>query len=218
MGYRNIARATDERTLISSIGPFAAYSSKFSLVFLSDPNPTLSAAFVACCNSFALDFIARQKIGGTDVAFHYFRQLPIIDPSVFRSQAPWDVDLVLADWITARVLELAFTAWDVADFARDLGYQGAPYRWDPMRRALLRSELDAAFFHLYHIDRDDLDYIMDTFPIVRKNDEKTLGDYRTKRLILGVYDAMADAVESGKAYRTVLDPPPADSRVAHPAS
>ncbi len=56
---------------------------------------------------------------------------------------------------------------------------------------------------------------MDTFPIVRKNDEKAHGEYRTKRAILEIYDAMAEAARTRKAYETRLDPPPADARVAH---
>ena len=54
------------------------------------------------------------------------------------------------------------------------------------------------------------------FPIVRKNDEKAHGEYRTRRIILDIYDAMADAARTGRAYETRLDPPPADPRVAHP--
>ena len=31
---------------------------------------------------------------------------------------------------------------------------------------------------------------MDTFPIVRRKDEETFGEYRTKRVVLEIYDAM----------------------------
>lgn len=68
----------------------------------------------------------------------------------------------------------------------------------------------------YEIARDDIDYIMDTFPIVRKKDEAIYGEYRTKRVILEIYDRMAEAIRSGEPYQTLLDPPPADPRVAHP--
>jgi len=77
-------------------------------------------------------------------------------------------------------------------------------------RFLLRCELDAAFFHLYGIERDDVDYIMDTFPIVQKNDEKAHGEYRTKRVILEIYDEMAEAMKTDKPYQTRLDPPPGE--------
>jgi hypothetical protein len=119
------------------------------------------------------------------------------------------------EWLLPRVLELTYTAWDLAPFASDLGYEGPPFRWDHERRFLLRCELDAAYFHLYGIERDDVDYIMETFPIVKRRDEARHGEYRTKRVILEIYDAMARAAETSMPYQTRLDPPPADPRVAH---
>ena len=98
------------------------------------------------------------------------------------------------------------------------GYDGPPFRWDEDRRFLLRCELDAAYFHLYGIARADVDYIMETFPIVKRKDEQAHGEYRTKRVILEMYDAMAQAMATGMAYQTRLDPPPADARVAHGAA
>ena len=94
---------------------------------------------------------------------------------------------------------------------------GPPFRWDEERRLLFRSELDAAYFHLYGIERDDVDHIMETFPIVKRRDEAAHGEYRTKRVILEIYDEMQRAKETGPPYETLLDPPPADPRVAHPA-
>jgi hypothetical protein len=72
-----------------------------------------------------------------------------------------------------------------------------------------------AYFHLYGIEHDDGDYIMETFPIVKRKDEKQYGEYRTKRVILEMYDEMRKAMETGEAYRTRLEPPPADAAVAH---
>ena len=82
-------------------------------------------------------------------------------------------------------------------------------------RFLLRCELDAAYFHLYGIARDDVDYIMDTFPIVKRKDEATHGEYRTKRVILDIYDAMQQAIATSQPCQTLLDPPPADPGVTH---
>jgi hypothetical protein len=103
----------------------------------------------------------------------------------------------------------------VHPLARDLGYDGPPFRWDPERRFLIRCELDAAFFHLYGIERDDVDYIMETFPIVKRKDEARFGSYRTKDTILDIYDAMQRAMDTGESYRTILRPPPADLSRAH---
>jgi hypothetical protein len=82
-------------------------------------------------------------------------------------------------------------------------------------RGPLQAELDAAFFHVYGVSRDDTDYAMDTFPIVRTNDEKAHGEYLTERVILEIYDAMSESARTGTPYQTRLDPPPADPRVAH---
>jgi len=73
----------------------------------------------------------------------------------------------------------------------------------------------AAYFHLYGIEHDDMDYMMETFPIVKRKDEKLYGEYRTKRVILEMYDEMKRAREMGEAYRTRLVPGPGDGAVEH---
>ena len=100
-------------------------------------------------------------------------------------------------------------------FARDIGYQGPPFRWDEQRRFLIRCELDAAFFHLYSVSREDTDYIMETFPIIKRKDKERFSEYRTKRVILEIYDELEQAKRIGRPYQTRLDPPPGDPRAAH---
>ena len=171
---------------------------------------------MSALNSFVVDYCCRQGIGGTNLHVYILEQIPVPPAAMFREPRQWSAPESLDAWLLPRVLELTYTAWDLEPFARDVGYDGPPFRWDPERRFLLRCELDAAFFHLYGISRDDTDYVMDTFPIVRKNDEKAHGEYRTKRVILEIYDEMAEAARTGKPYQTRLDPPPADPRVAPP--
>jgi hypothetical protein len=98
----------------------------------------------------------------------------------------------LENWIRPRLLELVYTSWNLKPFAEELGYRGPPFTWDDERRFLLRCELDAAYFHLYRISRDDADYIIDSFPIVKEKDEQEFGEYRTKRVILQLYDKMVE--------------------------
>jgi hypothetical protein len=159
-------------------------------------------------NSFILDYCARQKLSGTSLNYYIIKQLPILSRSMYSVEQQ--------QFVVQRVLELVFTAWDLAFFAQSCGYVGSPFRWDDERRFLLRCELDAAYFHLYGIARDDVDYVMETFPIVKRRDVAAHGEYRTKRVILEVYDAMQQAMDSGQPYQTRLDPPPADPSVAHP--
>ena len=114
--------------------------------------------------------------------FNFFivKQLPVLPPETYTP--------ALLDQIVPRVLELVYTAWDLAPFARDLGYEGDPFPWDEERRALLRAELDGIYAHLYGLNRDDFAYILDQFPIVKRKDEAAFGEYRTARLCLEAYD------------------------------
>ncbi|AKF86362.1 hypothetical protein MFUL124B02_25795 [Myxococcus fulvus 124B02] len=213
--WRDIARSTDERTFIAAIVPSLAVPHTAKVIFVPDGHLPLVSAFVACVGSFPFDFIARQKTGGTHMSGFIVEQLPVLVPAKYQSDATWSPGTTLREWLTSRVLELTYTAWDLEPFARDVGHAGTPFRWDPERRFQLRCELDAAFFHLYGLARDDVDYVMETFPIVRKNDEKAHGEYRTKRVILETYDSLAKASQTGKPYRTRLDPLPAAPGASH---
>ncbi|TDB80278.1 Eco57I restriction-modification methylase domain-containing protein [Micromonospora sp. KC721] len=195
--WRDIARNTDERTVVASVLPESAVGHTGPIILSKEIRRV--AGLIANLSSFCLDFIARQKVSGTHLTYNYLKQFPVLSPELYDSAVPWDQNRgTLNRWVGERVLELTYTTFDLAPFARDLGYDGPPFRWDPARRELLRAELDAAYFHLYGIDRDDVDYIMDTFKVVRQKDEAAHGEYRTKRLILDRYDAMATAIRAGR--------------------
>lgn len=212
LGWRDICRSTDERTAVSSIAPLSGTGDTFLLAFPEHPQRALLAA---CWDSFIFDFVTRQKIGGTHLKYHYFKQLPVLPPETYDAPAAREPGSTLADWISSRVIELTYTAHDLTPFARDLGYDGPPFRWDPERRFRLRCELDVAYFHLYGIAREDVEYIMDTFPIVKRKDEAAHGEYRTRRVILEIYDHMAAAMPEA-APETTPQPPPANITRLHP--
>jgi hypothetical protein len=97
----------------------------------------------------------------------------------------------------------------------------------------LRCELDAAFFYLYlgtlvdwpsqpaelirafPTPRHAIKYVLDTFPIVRRKDETTFGSYRTKEVILQVFDVISEAATKRMAFRTTILPPPGDLACCH---
>lgn len=211
LGWRDICRSTDERTLIASLLPRVAVGDTLLLMFPARDSALAAACLLANLCAFVLDYVARQKIGGTHMKYHCFKQLPVLPPVAYGAPTP-PVPLLdggqgpfgLPAWIAPRVLELVYTAWDMEPFARDCGYTGPPFRWDEERRIQLRCELDALYFHLYGVSREDTEYILNTFPLVREDDEKAHGEYRTARVILQIHDAMALG-----GYVTPLDPPPA---------
>lgn len=100
------------------------------------------------------------------------------------------------------MLELTYTSHSMRPWAEDLGYTGAPFAFDPDRRAQLRAELDAFFAKKYGLSRDELRYVLDphdikgvdypseTFRGLKNKEINHFGEYRTQRLVLEAFDRM----------------------------
>lgn len=112
----------------------------------------------------------------------------------------------LLNFIVPRVLELTYTAYDLKPWAEDLDYHGEPFPFDQERRAILRAELDAWYAKAYGLNRDELRYILDpadiqgcdypseTFRVLKNNELKQFGEYRTRRLVLDAWDKLDDLI------------------------
>ena len=189
IAYRRIARSTDTRTMIASIVPKAGFGDS---VFLLMPDAGLSALdaslVVANLDSFSFDFVTRQKLHGTNLSWYIVEQLPVIAPEDYDRQFG---NTTARELVRDHVLRLTYTANDMAPFARDLGYDGPPFIWDEEERRHLRARLDALYFHLYGLSREDAGYVLDTFPIVRRQDDAQFGSYRTRDLIFAYMNALA---------------------------
>ena len=190
LAFKDITASTNVRTMIAAIVPEVGCG--HTLPVLVPGEDDFDAAQTACLlanlNSFCFDFIARQKIQATHLTWYNVEQLPVIAPS--------DYDLAIGnttarDLVSDHVLRLAYTAHDMAPFARDLGYDGPPFAWDDEERRHLQARLDALYFLMYGLSRDDAGYILDTFPIVWRADEQAFGCYRTKDMILAYMSALA---------------------------
>jgi len=70
-------------------------------------------------------------------------------------------------------------------------YDRTPDRRDTGDRAQFRAEIDAYVAHLYGLSRDDFSYILDTFPVLKRKEEKAFGEYMSKRKCLEEYDRIA---------------------------
>jgi hypothetical protein len=220
LGFTDITSPTNERTMIATIIPFAGVGHTMPLIFPKHEPIVAVSLLLANLNSFAFDYIGRQKIGGIHYTYFILKQIPVLAHQQYKEGAE--------NRILIRVLELSYTGCDMRPFAEEIwtelhstdqrqnNFFHGPFIWDKERRFLIRCELDAIYFHLYGVNRDDVAYIMDTFPIVKRKDEQRYGEYRTKRVILERYDHMAEAIKTGRPCQTILDPPPADPRVAHP--
>ncbi|MFL9654490.1 Eco57I restriction-modification methylase domain-containing protein [Streptomyces sp. PB17] len=209
LGWRDVARTTDERTAIPAFLPKAAVGHTYPLMFPRGP-VVLTAAMVAAQSSLVFDFVARQKVGGIHMALMTWKQLPVPHPDDMARHTTF---------LTPRTLELVYTSWEMERLAEDLGDTGAPFTWNEARRAQLRAELDACFLHLYGVSAEDADYILESFQTqnggLKNNEIAKYGEYRTKRLVLAEYNRMAAAgltletpLIDGENYTSTLTLPP----------
>ncbi|MBN3890547.1 MAG: N-6 DNA methylase [Nostoc sp. JL31] len=194
LAFRAITNATSERTCIFSITPLCGFGNSAFLVTTKIDNVSLISCLLGNFNCLVFDYFSRQKIGGNNLNFFILKQLPVIPPEAYT--------LKNIEFISTRILELVYTAWDLQPFAIDMGYDGEPFIWNPNRRVLLRAELDAYYAKLYGLTRDELRYILDpadvygadfpseTFRVLKNNEIKQFGEYRTQRLVLEAWDRM----------------------------
>jgi hypothetical protein len=233
MGWRDVSRATDRRTLIASLCPRTAVGDKFLLAY-ARTSMQLQLSLLTIWNSFVCDYVVRQKSGGTALKYFTMRQVAVLHPTTFHSLCRYDSSVTVLEWVSVRASELCYTAFDL----RSADPDRAPWVWDEGRRFEIRCELDAAMFHLYlpaansgdwcptdtetqaqlaalrrHFStpRHAVAFILEQFPITRQNDEKLYGRYRTRDRILEIYDAMMIAQQTSRPYQTSLTPPPGRS-------
>ena len=153
IGWRDITSATNERTVIATVFPKGGVGDTLLLKFPVVDDPRLCAGSFGNLCSLVFDYSARQNVGGTHLKYNVFKQLPIIPPAFYSEPR--------LSFVVPKVLELTYTSYAMAPFARDLGYDGPPFAWDEERRAHLRAELDAFYARAYGLSRDELRYIVD---------------------------------------------------------
>ena len=196
IAFRDIARATDIRTMIAAIIPRSGVGHKLPLLrIFNGESPINADKYVANLNALIFDFVVRQKYNGTSLVWYVLEQLPVIPPDRYET-VPFGPKSA-GEIVREAVLELTYTAHDMAPFARDMGHVDAagdvlpPFVWNEKRRLHLRAKLDAVFFHLYGVtDRDDVRYVYSTFPIVEREETAAYGSYRSRDLCLAWMNAL----------------------------
>ena len=191
LSFKDVTAPTNVRTMIAALTPAPAYGNTLPVLMPDDTEVTTYKAnawlLAACLNSFPFDFVARQKVQGQHLNWYIVEQLPFIAPEDYNRKFG---TTSATDLVQDHVLRLTYTSHDMAPFAKDMGYDGQPFAWDEEERRHLRARLDALYFHLYGISREDADYILSTFPIIKREDEKEFKTFRTRNLILGYMNAL----------------------------
>lgn len=206
IAYRGLTNSTNERTFISSTIPDAVGVGHSSTLLYAESGTMPGALFSSNFCSLVFDYAMRQKVGGTNMSTYFVKQAPVLTPE----QIPDDMIMP----IIKRVAELTYFNHDMDGWAEELWDEmndeqrqelpqlgtKTPWRFAPEHRAVLQAELDAIFAHLYGLDTEELRYILDpedicgegcineTFRVLKENEMRQFGEYRTKRLVLEAWD------------------------------
>jgi hypothetical protein len=205
LGFKDVTSPTNVRSMIAAIIPTGSAGNTLPLIEIdpdtSKPDASRMALLVANLNSLVFDFLARQKIQGQHLNWFIIEQLPVVSPQgysrMFGQKSASEV-------VREAVLELTYTAHDMAAFAQHMGYVDGdanalpPFTWDEDRRLKLRAKLDALYFVLYGVfdpanaaqSRDDVSYVYSTFPIMEREETKSWGQYRSRELCLAWINAL----------------------------
>ncbi|MCX5638681.1 MAG: hypothetical protein NTX52_13475, partial [Planctomycetota bacterium] len=193
ISYKDVTSSTNQRTMIAAFVPHVAALNSAPFILLE---PIINLRKTCCLlsnlNSLAMDFAARQKVGGVHLNYFIVEQLPMFPPDFYKGKCPWDKKQSLEKWISDRVLKLTCTSNDMIPLAEATAFKPTVHKWDPAERLDLMAELDAAFFLLYGIERNDVEYILSTFSGVRKEQQDLLSGSTTFDRILSHYDTLRE--------------------------
>ena len=198
LAYKDVTSPTNRRTMIAAALPRAGVVNSAPII-LTGQGPRRQMCLLANLNSFACDYVVRQKVGNVHLNFFIVEQLPVLPPDRYDEPCPWARGTRLEDWVAERVLKLTCTAEDMLPLAEACGFAGGSFkeyggrlnRWNDRERAELTAELDAAFLLLYGLDRDEAEYVLSTFKAIHDRDATLSGAPSTAGYVLEHYDDLA---------------------------
>ncbi len=178
LGFRDIARNTDTRTLISTIIPPTFHGNKIPTVKTYERGSCLiglqeQLVLCALLNSFVIDWVIRQKVT-TTLNYFYMNQLPI--PRLTATDTAFRP-------LIERAARLIGTAADFDALLAEVFGASATHQThgitDPQERLTLRAQIDALVARLYDLTVPEFQHILTTFPLVdTATKSQTLNAYR----------------------------------------
>jgi hypothetical protein len=191
LGICRATTATTKRTCVATLSPPYGYGDKQTLLFTKQ-NQKLQNCFYANLNSIVFDYVVRTKLAYLTLSQFILKQLPVLPFSAYSNKE--------IEQISDAVLELTYTSHSMESFAIDLGYSGAPFKFDFIRRFEIQCYLDALFAKKYGLTRLELEFVLDpvtakgpdypseTFRVLKESEIKEFGEYRTRTRILHYFD------------------------------
>lgn len=192
--WRNVTDSrASARTLVTSVIPFSGVGNSLPIYLPIGHQAKDAALLLANMSSLILDYSARMKVGGLNFNFFIFKQLPIIEPTGYSQDDK--------SFILPRVVSLTCNAEDMRYFLREIDPDGDIVVFDEGKRAKVQAELDAYYAKLYGLSREELQFVLEpesikpgypseTFSVLKRNEEREFGEYRTQRLVLEAWDKL----------------------------
>ena len=203
--YRGIGRSVDLRTYITSLIPDAKGVGHSATLLYAECGTMPATILTGMMSSIVFDYAVRQKVGGINMSTFFVKQFPVLTQEQISGE--WRFEIV------KRVAKLCYFNHDLDGWAEELWDEltpeqraelpqlgnKEPFIYNPEKRAIWQAELDAIFAHLYGLTTEDLRYILDpedvcgegcineTFRVLKDNEIRQYGEYRTKRLVIDAW-------------------------------
>jgi len=183
LAFKNVSSPTNRRSMIAAFLPYSGVINSAPIIGFQAMTYRRRCCLLANTNAFAYDYCVRNKMGNVNLNFFIIEQLPTLPPDAYAEKCRWEKKQTLEQWISERVLRLTCTSNDMRPLAEAAEFKPGVVKWKEEERAQLRAELDAAYFRLYGIGDDDIQYILRTFQGVVDEDEADDGVGSTRRRI-----------------------------------
>ena len=118
LGFKDVTAPTNVRSMIAALIPGSGGGNTLPIVSADWHDRADAALLVANLNAVPFDYVARQKIQGQHLNWFIVEQLPVVPPERYKTVRfePKTAEEIVRE----AVLELTYTAHDMAPFARDI--------------------------------------------------------------------------------------------------
>ena len=175
LGFRDVARNTDIRTMIATILPPNLFCPHTMSLEKIDKQPTISLKekcyLLSIFNSFVFDRSIRDKVT-SHLSFFYIYQTPI--PRLKEGDKYFQE-------IVENAAKLICTTEEFEQLAKEVGIGSHKNGvTEEAERMAIRAKLDAIVAHLYELNLTEFQHILTTFPLVPESVKTaTLKAYQT---------------------------------------
>ena len=149
VGYREVARSTDERSFMGAILPCFPCGHKVPILHLATTTIDILSSAIAFLNSFVFDWLVRRRLGAAALAWHVLAEGVLPRVSDVPNLVPIITKLNLLHNLFAP-MRSSFLG----------GHIASHHALNPAERIRLRTVIDAVACILYGIDTSDLHHIL----------------------------------------------------------